>query len=246
MSISTKSYLSLISTSALSSARSRPISAERASSAPARSIDATAMSTSTVSITSEIGTLCTSTSNIERSIASGFIPWLMVRLPCGSRSIRSTRWPSSCSATPRFSVVVVFATPPFWFANAMTLAVTCSSGAGSAESEGTAWSCGLVSAASSGWRSLPFSTADRACADLGKRRERPMRASPSSLPRKLLQSRRILGRPTGTFLRPGACRGTSRTARRWRTPIYVKVRSAASTDTPTPPRPSNRVARPAG
>ena len=29
----------------------------------------------------------------------------------------------SASATPRFSVVVVFATPPFWFAKAMTLAI---------------------------------------------------------------------------------------------------------------------------
>ena len=49
------------------------------------------MSTSTVLITSEIGMRWTSTSNIERSIASGFIPWLIVRLPCGSRSITSTR-----------------------------------------------------------------------------------------------------------------------------------------------------------
>src|SRR3989442_6236516 len=46
----------------------------------------------------------------------------MVRLPCGSRSIRRTRKPRSPSATPRFSVVVVFATPPFWLANAMTFA----------------------------------------------------------------------------------------------------------------------------
>src|SRR5579864_8856006 len=46
----------------------------------------------------------------------------MVRLPCGSRSTASTRLPFSESATPRFSVVVVLATPPFWFANAMTLA----------------------------------------------------------------------------------------------------------------------------
>src|SRR6266404_481259 len=33
-----------------------------------------------------------------------------------------TLWPCSESATPRFRVVVVFATPPFWFAKAMTLA----------------------------------------------------------------------------------------------------------------------------
>ena len=51
------------------------------------------MSTSTVLMTSEIGTRWTSTSNIERSIASGFIPWLIVRFPCGSRSITRTRLP---------------------------------------------------------------------------------------------------------------------------------------------------------
>src|SRR5687767_7149457 len=70
---------------------------------------------------SEIGSRWTSTSNIERSIASGFIPWLMVRFPCGSRSTTSTRKPCSLKATARFSVVVVFATPPFWLANTITL-----------------------------------------------------------------------------------------------------------------------------
>ena len=70
---------------------------------------------------SEIGSRWTSTSNIERSIESGFIPWLIVRLPCGSRSITSTRKPCSLKATARFSVVVVFATPPFWFAKTITL-----------------------------------------------------------------------------------------------------------------------------
>src|SRR5207244_8814089 len=46
--------------------------------------------------------------------------WLMVRLPCGSRSTSSTFRPCSANATPRFSVVVVFATPPFWLANEIT------------------------------------------------------------------------------------------------------------------------------
>src|SRR5215510_1922935 len=45
----------------------------------------------------------------------------MVRLPCGSRSTRSTFMPCSAKATPRFSAVVVLATPPFWLAKAMTL-----------------------------------------------------------------------------------------------------------------------------
>ena len=71
---------------------------------------------------SEIGSRWTSTSNIERSISSGFQPWDIVRLPCGSRSIASTRMPFSASATPRFSVVVVLATPPFWLAKTITLA----------------------------------------------------------------------------------------------------------------------------
>src|SRR4029453_16316485 len=40
----------------------------------------------------------------------------------GSRSMSRTRKPRSWKATPRFRVVVVFATPPFWFANAITFA----------------------------------------------------------------------------------------------------------------------------
>src|SRR4051794_23732094 len=38
-------------------------------------------------------------------------------------STHSTRWPFSAKATARFSAVVVFATPPFWLAKAMTLAL---------------------------------------------------------------------------------------------------------------------------
>src|SRR5258707_12706278 len=45
----------------------------------------------------------------------------MVRLPCGSRSTRSPFIPCSEKATPRFSAVVVLATPPFWLAKAITL-----------------------------------------------------------------------------------------------------------------------------
>src|SRR5215212_3512481 len=51
------------------------------------------------------------------------MPWLIVRLPWGSRSTHSTRCPRSTKAAARFSVVVVFATPPFWFVNAMTFAL---------------------------------------------------------------------------------------------------------------------------
>src|SRR5918998_1429756 len=82
-------------------------------SAPARSIEAHAMSTSRLRITSRI----------ETSSESGSIPWLMVRLPCGSRSTQSTRWLRSTKAAARLRAVVVLATPPFWFVKAMTLAV---------------------------------------------------------------------------------------------------------------------------
>ena len=51
------------------------------------------------------------------------MPWLIVRLPCGSRSTHSTRWPRSAKAAARLSVVVVLATPPFWLVNAMTCAL---------------------------------------------------------------------------------------------------------------------------
>ena len=51
------------------------------------------------------------------------MPWLMVRLPCGSMSTQSTRWRFSANAAARFSVVVVLATPPFWLAKAMTCGV---------------------------------------------------------------------------------------------------------------------------
>ena len=43
-------------------------------------------------------------------------------------STHSTRCPSSAKAAARFSVVVVLATPPFWLANAMTLALPCTGG----------------------------------------------------------------------------------------------------------------------
>src|SRR5690242_9162188 len=53
------------------------------------------------------------------STLSGSMPWLMVRFPCGSRSIASTRLPDSAKATARLRVVVVLATPPFWLAKEM-------------------------------------------------------------------------------------------------------------------------------
>src|SRR4051812_37478172 len=70
----------------------------------------------------------TSTSYIDVSSESGSMPCDMVRFPCGSMSTQSTRKPFSTNATARFSVVVVFATPPFWLANAMTRGLLCALG----------------------------------------------------------------------------------------------------------------------
>ena len=80
------------------------------------------MSISRCWIASRIGMWWTSTSNIDFSTLSGSMPWLIVRLPCGSRSTQRTRWPDSAKATARLSVDVVFATPPFWLAKLITLA----------------------------------------------------------------------------------------------------------------------------
>ena len=85
-------------------------------------MEAHATSISRRRMTSRIGVSCTSTSYIDSSRVSGSMPWDMVRLPCGSMSQQRTRWPSSAKAAARFNVVVVLATPPFWFANAMTFA----------------------------------------------------------------------------------------------------------------------------
>src|SRR3981081_1223799 len=40
-------------------------------------------------------------------------------LPCGSRSMMSTRSPMAASAVPRLIAVVVLPTPPFWLASEM-------------------------------------------------------------------------------------------------------------------------------
>ena len=69
----------------------------------------------------------TRTSNIDTSSVSGSIPCDIVRLPCGSMSMHNTRCPSSANAAARFKVVVVLATPPFWLAKAMTLALPVTS-----------------------------------------------------------------------------------------------------------------------
>ena len=54
--------------------------------------------------------------------SSGSIPREKVAHACASRSITRTACPVSASAAARVMAVVVFATPPFWFATAMTRA----------------------------------------------------------------------------------------------------------------------------
>ena len=48
------------------------------------------------------------------------MPQPMVALPCGSRSISSTRRRVAASEAARLTAVVVLPTPPFWLAMAMT------------------------------------------------------------------------------------------------------------------------------
>ena len=47
-------------------------------------------------------------------------PRAVEALPCGSRSMTSTRWPCSARAAAMLTAVVVLPTPPFWLATVMT------------------------------------------------------------------------------------------------------------------------------
>src|SRR2546421_3734842 len=61
-------------------------------------------------------------------------------------STHRTRWPFSAKATATFRVVVVLATPPFWLAKAMTLAV---------------WLCSLTTPVFVTLRSIPSGLLDK-------------------------------------------------------------------------------------
>src|SRR5476649_944849 len=52
------------------------------------------------------------------------MPLPMVALPCGSRSIKSTRLPASTRPAARLTLVVVLPTPPFWLATARMRGIT--------------------------------------------------------------------------------------------------------------------------
>src|SRR6476646_4348561 len=60
------------------------------------------------------------TSAIERSTVFRLTPRPAVRFACGSISTQRMRYPSSASAPARLIAVVVFPTPPFWLAIAIT------------------------------------------------------------------------------------------------------------------------------
>src|ERR1051325_11441408 len=51
-------------------------------------------------------------------------PTPLVALACGSRSNSNTRRPAAAMQAARFTAVVVFPTPPFWLATAITLVGT--------------------------------------------------------------------------------------------------------------------------
>src|SRR3954469_10239171 len=57
---------------------------------------------------------------VGRSPCSRAAPRPLVAFPCGSRSTRRTRFSATASEAARFTAVVVFPTPPFWFAIART------------------------------------------------------------------------------------------------------------------------------
>src|SRR5712691_3584422 len=81
-------------------------------------------SSSTVRTASASSHRPTRTSWTVGSRSSGSNPRLNARHACGSRSTASTDRPRSARAAARAATVVVLATPPFWFATAITRATT--------------------------------------------------------------------------------------------------------------------------
>ena len=65
------------------------------------------------------GILPIASDSVNGSLSGCGFPKLIVRLPCGSPSIRSTFFPACARPIPKFAQVVVLPTPPFWLAMAM-------------------------------------------------------------------------------------------------------------------------------
>src|SRR5580700_8026553 len=69
-------------------------------------------------------------------MSCGWMPSPTESAPCGSKSTRRTRRPTSARAAPRLIVVVVLPTPPFWLQTATVRAGPCSiSGSGLGKGE---------------------------------------------------------------------------------------------------------------
>src|SRR5712671_7873885 len=96
-------------------------------------------------------------------------------LPCGSRSMMSTRSPMAASAVPRLMAVVVLPTPPFWLAIARTRAGAAASGFVSPRNGTT----------SPEFTSAAFSSSDMVCRPF---RPNPPAPHPSASHRTALES----------------------------------------------------------
>ena len=59
--------------------------------------------------------------SVTSKVSGSVYPKLAVKLPCASASISRTFLPCFASPIPKLLVVVVFPTPPFWFAIAIIL-----------------------------------------------------------------------------------------------------------------------------
>ena len=73
----------------------------------------------------------------DGSPSSGRTLRLADSAPCGSKSTSRTLRPYSASAAPRFIVVVVLPTPPFWLHRAMTRAGPCEASTGGTPKSGS-------------------------------------------------------------------------------------------------------------
>ena len=121
-SIRIKSYRPATGARALRNFISRPISCNSRTSAKVRS----SLPGMTAKFPSGADTIVSAavaspskTSQVEFSTSALLIPQPIVALPCGSISIKSTRRCVAASEAARFTQVVVFPTPPFWFAMAI-------------------------------------------------------------------------------------------------------------------------------
>ena len=63
--------------------------------------------------------LLSTVNKVKGNLSGCGFPRLIVRLPCGSPSIRRTFFPACASPIPKLAQVVVLPTPPFWLAMAM-------------------------------------------------------------------------------------------------------------------------------